>query len=633
MCGITGYISFDQNIQPADLRTATSLLEHRGPDAEGFYFSRDKKVGLGHRRLSILDLSESANQPMYSSDGRHIMVYNGEVYNFKELKQQLQDKGRSLKTTSDTEVILELFTQKGVACFRNLNGMFAFAIYDTLTGIVTLCRDHAGVKPLFVYHTETEIIFSSEIKSIRCIKGNELTINKKAIPYFLHLGFIPHPLTIFNNLEKFPAAHYVQIATAGRQHNYGTDRVIPYWNISDGNRKPELDEGAVKKNLNKLLLDSVQQQLVSDVPIGTFLSGGVDSSLVTAIAASVSNNKINTYNIAIDDGRYNESKYATQVARHLQTDHHEFSVKEKEVMELLGELLPAYDEPFADSSALPTMMVSRLARNHVTVALSGDGGDELFLGYGAYNWAKTLDKKWLTGFRKPIYAASKLMNDKYRRAGELFGYKSQDHLNTHIFSQEQYFFSEGELDSLLIQSGFNFDSINTTRNSSQHSAMEKQALWDFNYYLPDDLLVKIDRASMRFSLETRVPLLDYRIIEFAHTIDPSIKIKGGELKYLLKQVLYDYVPSEIFNRPKWGFSIPLKRWLKTDLSWLVEKYTSKEIIEKYQLLHFSEVQKIKNLYARGFDYFFNRVWVIIVLHWWLEENNKPIPSMNMNSGK
>ncbi|MEO8569773.1 MAG: asparagine synthase (glutamine-hydrolyzing) [Ginsengibacter sp.] len=623
MCGIAGYISLNNSIKPAELVKATLALQHRGPDAEGFYFSDDEKVGLGHRRLSIIDLSSSANQPMFSSDGRYVIIFNGEVYNFRQLQQTLHDKGASLKTTSDTEVILQLFADQGVKCFKDFNGMFALAIYDIKKKVLTLARDHAGIKPLFIYCAQDEIIFSSELKSIQSVKGKMLAINKNAIPYFLHLGFIPQPLTIFRNVEKFPAAHYLQIDTTQNNFNQLLNNVTPFWKLESNIEKHPLnDEQTAKEKLKGLLFDSIEKQLISDVPIGTFLSGGVDSSLVTAIASKVSSKKINTFSIAIDDGKYNESGYALQVAENLQTHHHEFSVKEKEVMELINDLIPVYDEPFADSSALPTMMVSRLAKKHVTVALSGDGGDELFMGYGAYNWAKILNRKWIPLIRQPLYHASKLMNDKYQRAGNLFAYRNKENLKTHIFSQEQYFFSEAELDTILVRNKFDFKKENNTIATGRKlNAQEEQSLWDFNYYLPDDLLVKVDRASMHFSLEVRVPLLDYRIIEFAFNLSTDLKIKGNEMKYLLKQVLYDYLPKEIFERPKWGFSIPLKKWLKTDLSYLVEKYASRNVIDKYNLLHYSEVEKIKRNYSAGKDYLFNRLWAIIVLHWWLEENN------------
>ncbi|MEO6220337.1 MAG: asparagine synthase (glutamine-hydrolyzing) [Ginsengibacter sp.] len=623
MCGIAGYISLKNTIRQEEFIAATSIMQHRGPDAEGFYFSEDGKVGLGHRRLSILDLSTSANQPMFSLDGRYVIVFNGEVYNFKELKEKLADKGASLKTTSDTEVILELFAEQGVKCFKEFNGMFALAIYDLKVKVLTLCRDHSGIKPLFFYHDESEIIFSSELKSIQYIKGKQLIVNKKAIPFFLHLGFIPHPLTIYNKVEKFPAAHYMQIDTTQNSFEHVFNNISPFWKL-ELKKGPLNNEKKAKTKLKDLLFDSVERQLVSDVPIGTFLSGGVDSSLVTAIASKVSTKKINTFSLAIDDGKYNESKYSTQVAKHLQTHHHEFSVKEKEVLELINDLIPVYDEPFADSSALPTMMVSRLAKKHVTVALSGDGGDELFMGYGAYKWAKILDKKWTAIFSQPIFAASKLMSDKYRRAGNLFAYENRNNLRSHIFSQEQYFFRQQELEKILVENKFYFNKENTTPVTGRELiAEEKQSLWDLTFYLPDDLLVKVDRASMHYSLEIRVPLLDPRITEFAFNLDSELKMKGRTMKYILKKVLYDYLPEEIFDRPKWGFSIPLKKWLKNDLSYLLDRYTSKKIIEKYNFLHFPEVEKIKSQYASGYDYLFNRLWVIIVLHWWLEENISP----------
>ena len=559
---------------------------------------------------------------MFSSNGRYVIVYNGEVYNYKELTCQLKDKGASLKTTSDTEVILELFAEQGVQCFKQLNGMFALAIYDIQKQILTVARDHAGIKPLFIYYDEADFIFASELKAIQSIKKSQLSINKKAIPYFLHLGFIPHPLTIYNNTEKFPAAHLLQIDVNSQNFSNLNSSITSFWKLESKIEMNSInDEKTAKQKLTGLLFDSVEKQLVSDVPLGTFLSGGIDSSLVTAMASKVNNQKINSFSIAIDDGRFNESKYAMQVATHLQTQHHEFSVKEKEVLELIDTLVPLYDEPFADSSALPTMMVSRLAKKYVTVALSGDGGDELFMGYGMHLWAKRLSQKWVSPARSGLSAVSKIMNSKYRRAGNLFDYNNKKNIRSHIFSQEQYFFKENELCDILTHEKFDFEKINSnTPTGRKLNEEEQQSLWDFNYYLPDDLLVKVDRASMHYSLETRVPLLDYRIMEFAFNLNSELKIKNKTMKYLLKEVLYDYVPKQIFDRPKQGFSIPLVKWLKTDLNYLLEKYTSREIIEQHNLLNYPVVEKLKKEYLGGVDYLFNRLWVIIVLHWWLEDN-------------
>lgn len=623
MCGIAGYISLTNQFTPQQLKDATAVMQHRGPDADGFYFSNDNKIGFAHRRLSILDLSNAANQPMISADGRYCIVFNGEVYNFNELKQQLKDKGASLKTTSDTEVILELFAQQGTASFALLNGMFAFAIHDKQENKIILSRDHVGIKPLFYYVNENNFVFASELKVIKKIMGDRLSVCGRSIPYFLHLGFIPEPLTIYNNTYKFPSAHYTEIDL-----NAGSISISPksFWRLANKISEDVIsDESIAKNQLNDLLYDSVKKQLISDVPIGTFLSGGIDSSLVTAIAAKVSgSDKIKSFSIAIDDGKYNESKFAKQVAAHLKTDHHEFAVKEKEVMELVDKLIPAYDEPFADSSAFPTMMVSRLARKHVTVALSGDGGDELFHGYGMYQWATRLSKPLAAIAKTSLYAASKLMGNKYQRAGNLYDYDESKNITTHIFSQEQYYFKENELAALLTNSSFDFTSINEQPQLNRKlSAAERQSFWDFNHYLKDDLLVKVDRASMQYSLESRVPLLDYRLVEFAYNISPALKIKDGVMKYLLKEVLYTHVPKEIFDRPKWGFAIPLVKWLNADLKYLVDKYASLAVIEKYNVVNYDIVKKLKEEYHSGKDYLFNRLWLIVVLHWWLEENNTP----------
>lgn len=624
MCGIAGYISINNTISPEQLKQASLLMKHRGPNAAGFYFSEDSKVGLAHRRLSILDLSTAANQPMLSADGRYCIVFNGEIYNFKELQLQLADKGATLKTSSDTEVILELFIQQGTRCFAQMNGMFALAIYDIQDKILTLCRDHVGIKPLFIYQDESTIAFASELKVIKSMLGEGLTINKEAIPYFLHFGFIPQPLTIFNNTSKFPAAHYTQVQTAQQSFNNTSIQYIPFWKLEQVIEPVTIsDESAAKKQLTDLLFDAIEKQMISDVPIGTFLSGGVDSSLVTAIASKISGkNQLNTFSIGIDDGKFNESKYALQVASHLRTTHHEFKVKENEVLELVDQLIPLFDEPFADSSAFPTMMVSRLAKKHVTVALSGDGGDELFQGYGSYQWAKRLAAPYWQFLKAPVYAGSRVLNSKYQRIGNMFAYPDKRHIISHIFSQEQYYFREQELQKLLVNPLFNFSQINTSPPFARTlSESELQSFWDFNHYLKDDLLVKVDRASMQYSLESRVPLLDYRLVTFAYNLDEQLKVKNGSMKYLLKQVLYNYVPENIFERPKWGFSIPLAKWLKTDLKYLLDRYTSADVINQYNIVNADFVGNLKKQYLNGTDYLYNRLWLIVVLHWWLEENS------------
>jgi asparagine synthase (glutamine-hydrolysing) len=623
MCGIAGFISPEKQFTQQQLKDAAGVLQHRGPDAAGFYFSEDNTTGLAHRRLSILDLSTAADQPMHSANGRYCIVFNGEVYNFNELKKELVDNGTSLKTTSDTEVILELFAQKGPACFSLLNGMFAFAIFDKKENQLTLCRDHLGIKPMFYYCGTDGFVFASELKAIKAFKAKKLSINRASVPYFLHLGYIPEPLTVYNDVYKFPSASYVQLTVGNIFINEIQTGLRTFW-------KPELlindnvecNEASAKKQLKTLLEDAVQKQLVSDVPIGTFLSGGVDSSLVTAIASKFTNNKIKTFSIAVDNGKYNESSYAKAVAKELNTEHHEFCVTENEVMEMADKLLSAYDEPYADPSAFPTMIVSKLARQEVTVALTGDGGDELFMGYNSYSWAKRLSNPVTPLIRRPLHYASKFMGQRLERAGQMYNYKTAHNLHSHIFSTEQYYFNEFDLKGMLRQPAFDFDAINTLHVPGRKlSGAESQSLWDLKSYLKDELLVKVDRASMQFSLETRVPLLDYRVAEFALNLHPSLKINDkGVMKYLLKEVLYDYLPSEIFNRPKWGFTIPLSKWLRTDMFPLMDKYTSKQVLEKYNFVDSDEVAAIKKTYLGGKDFLYGRLWLITVLHWWLEEN-------------
>lgn len=620
MCGITGFIDFNSKSSKETLTDMTSCLAHRGPDGQGIYYTRtaSASIGLGHRRLSILDLSDVANQPMYSASGRYIIVYNGELYNFSDLKSK--DPGFQWKTEGDTEVILELFAKFGTSSFSWLNGMFAIAIYDTTEEKIYLARDQAGIKPFFYFKDEGKLIFASELKSIWACQQAEkqsLEINKKAIPSFLHLGFIPEPDTIYKNVYKFPAAHFAVISCSKP-----TFELTRYWDADKHFlTNPITSETVALATYKELLFKSVGDQMVSDVPLGTFLSGGIDSSLVTAIASQISSKKINTFSIGFEETKYDESAYAEAVATKLGTNHHEFKVSVNDVLDLVPLLLDVYDEPFADSSAFPTMLVSKLARQHVTVALSGDGGDELFQGYGMYTWANRLNNPFLKAIRKPLYYSSKLMNDRYERAGKLFNYPDANRLNSHIFSQEQYFFSEQELSDLLVQPNLDFNNVNSTQYHANANPAEKQAFWDFEHYLKDDLLVKVDRAGMFYSLETRVPLLDKRLVEFALNLDYSLKVrKGYGRKYLMKKVLYELVPRELFERPKRGFAIPLKQWLKGPLSWMIQEYLNEDVISRHGFVHCKKVNDLLQRFRTGHDHLYNRIWTLIVLHWWLEKN-------------
>ena len=619
MCGIAGFIS--SGFSREHLEIITRKLQHRGPDAEGYFFEEINKqhIGLGHRRLSIIDLSEAANQPMYSHCGRYVMVFNGEIYNYGHIKQQ-KFSAVNWRSSGDSEVILESFARFGPDCFHWFNGMFALAIWDKQDKKLILARDHVGIKPMYCYYENNELIFTSELKSITAVKKN-LQVNYSVIPAYLHIGYIPHPYSIFKNVTKLSAGSYAEVAV----NNDGTLSFAEksFWKIQDKIQLQVLsDEDKAKQELDSLLTDAVARQLVSDVPIGTFLSGGTDSSIVTALACKVSGKKINTYSIAVTDGKVNEAPFAAAVAKHLNTSHHELPISQKEMLEMVPGFMSVYDEPFTDSSAFPTMLVSKLARQHVTVTLSGDGGDELFCGYGSYLWAKRFQNPFLKLAAPFIYAGTRLMSSRYQRAGMLFDRYPPGHFKSHLFSQTQYFFSEKEISNLLLHPDFDLSGINCEFTGRNLDAVEQMSFWDLENYLKDDLLVKVDRASMQYSLETRVPLLDYRVVEFALNLSTSLKMhSSGSMKHLLKEVLYDYVPKNLLDRPKWGFSIPLVKWLKTDLKWMIDKYCSREMIESAGVVHYETVQKMTNRYHSGkADHLYNRLWTLIVLHWFLHEH-------------
>jgi asparagine synthase (glutamine-hydrolysing) len=614
MCGIAGYYSLNQTLEPSLLKTMTNAIQHRGPDSDGFF--NDRTAGLGHRRLSIIDLREVANQPMFSHNDRYVMVFNGEVYNFKELSSQVRVKNDSFyyKTNSDTEVVIEAFNKWGVDFINRLNGMFAIAIYDTVEGHLFLYRDRIGIKPLYYYWDGENFFFASEIKALTKVEmiRNKLTINQTAVNHFLNLGYIPSPISIYNEIHKFPAGHRLHI-------NKDIFTLEPYWKVED---KVEFDEfrnyPEAKKKLKYLIESSVQYRMISDVPFGTFLSGGIDSSLVTAIAQNQSDTAINTFSIGFKESKFNESVHAQTIANHLHTNHHEFVVTTKEAQEMVNDMIVSYDEPYADSSAIPSMLLSKMARKHVTMTLSGDGGDELFLGYGSYKWAKKLDAGFYKQNRKLLAYFLSKMKDRHIRVSKLLDFQTGDDLKRHIFSQEQYLFSQQEIGQILKNKDFDNSIIKDDFSDldRQLSASEAQAMFDLKYYLPDDLLVKVDRATMKYSLETRVPLLDYRIIEFALNLPEKFKQKGDISKFILKETLYDYLPKSYFERPKAGFSIPMNDWLRTDLKYLIDDFLNEPLIMEAGFVNYDVVKDLIQRWTLKEPHLYNRIWTLIVLHKW-----------------
>ena len=635
MCGIAGFYSKENRFNQEDLIKMTNRIAHRGPDAEGFFY--DGICGLGHRRLSIIDLQERSNQPMHSANDRFVIAYNGEVYNYREIGASLKENNEGnkimFKTSSDTEIILEAFSAIGIDSIHQLNGMFAISIYDKLKKELYLIRDRIGIKPLLYYWDGKNLAFASEMKALMQLSGLDKEINNNSIADFLHLGYIPAPNSIFKNIKKLVPGSYLKINSEGIA-------ITKYWNVKQkltNNIVTDKEEALVK--LSDLLMSSVQYQLKSDVPFGVFLSGGIDSSLVTAQAVQLSGVKVNTFSIGFEENSHNESEYAKAVANYLGTNHHEFIVSYNDAISLLDNIFETYDEPNADSSFIPTMLVSKLAKQYVTVTLSGEGGDELFFGYGSYQWARRLNNPLFNLIRKPLQYSFDKMGSRYQRIAKLLDVEASENLRSHIFSQEQYFFTNNEINKIakpaFIKSGFlaDFESQETdyilteqqlmgipSVNERKLTKMEKQALFDIQYYLPYDLLAKVDGSSMQYSLETRVPYLDHRVVEFALNLSPELKYHNGISKYILKNILFKYVPEKLFERPKQGFAIPLNSWLKGELNYLIKDYLNKNVVEEVGIVNYSEVAKLVSGFYDGKDFLYARVWLLIVLHKWFKDN-------------
>src|ERR1700757_789698 len=630
MCGISGYFNKTDFFNQEDLTTMVAAQNHRGPDSNGTYF--EKQVGLGHNRLSIIDLSERGAQPMNSFNNRYVIVYNGEVYNYAEVAAELKfnfDPNFHFRSGTDTEVILQAFAGYGVNAVKHLNGMFAFAIYDKQEEELYIFRDRLGIKPLYYYWDGENFAFASEIQTLKKLNKLSLKVNYSVIPQYLHLGYIPAPYSIYHNCYKLESGHYLKISAT-------TFEKKQYWSIASSiSDKIISNEKKATVLISDLLASSVQYQLKSDVPYGVFLSGGIDSSLVAANASKLSGTKINTFSIGFESQKFNEAVYAKQIAAYLDTNHHEFTVTVQDALEVLDDYMSAYGEPFADSSGMPTLLVSKLAKKYVTVALSGEGGDELFHGYGSYQWAKRLDNFFVKHGKSVIASIlKKSASSRNKRAAEMFSKFDEGSIRSHIFSQEQYFFSNNEINHFFKEKHLSSASLNEVLNyadvtftnsiaelkgNRKLSAQEKQALFDLKFYLPDDLLVKVDRASMHYSLETRVPYLDHRLVEEAININSALKDTPTP-KYILKEILYQHIPKSYFDRPKQGFSIPLKDWLRKDMRFLIDDYLNETIIKKVDVIEYKYVQELLYRFNNGEDYVFQRLWLLINLHKWFVKN-------------
>lgn len=618
MCGLLGLIDYTKTIDEVVFSDMLSTLIQRGPDDKGIdIFSHDSySVSLGHRRLAIQDLSKHGHQPMQYDN--LVTIYNGEVYNFKEIQQELLEKGYFFESDSDTEVILKAFHCWGIKSVDKFRGMFAFAIYDIDKQEITIFRDRVGVKPLYYSNTENEFIFSSELKPLLKFPAFDKSLDFEAVSSYLQFGYIHAPKSIFSAAKKLLPGHYLKF-------NIDTKKldINCYWDVTDyfEDKTNVTDITAITDELESIIIESFSLRMISDVPVGTFLSGGVDSSLVTAVLQKHSDVPINTFTIGFEDKNYDESSYAKAIADHLGTNHTEYICKKEDALEIIKELPNIFDEPFADSSAIPTTLVSRLAKEKVSVVLSGDGGDELFCGYSSYALTdkrftfiskipfKNKVKKLISFIPLPLIILNGINENLYTKLMKFKNLLDHDDI-ANAFKVSNSVFCKDEIEKLISQDYFFCDDIITPV-----SALEKMMISDFKGYLPDDLLVKVDRSTMSVSLEGREPLLDHKIIEFAASMPISLK----KNKTILKDILKRYVPKELFLRKKQGFGIPINSWLRNDLKYLLDQYLNEDIIKEYGVFDPKYVADLLRLfYAEKNDD--RKIWTLLMFQMWFAEH-------------
>jgi asparagine synthase (glutamine-hydrolysing) len=561
-------------------------LRHRGPDDQGVWIDAETGVAFAHTRLAIIDLSPAGAQPMASSCGRFMLCYNGEVYNAPELRAELEAAGRKFRGHSDTEVMVEGFAMWGVRpTVERLIGMFAFAVWDRSTRTLTLARDRLGIKPLYWGHVAGSLVFASELKAFRCVPGWQGEIDRNALAAFLRYGYVPTPLSIYRGISKLAPGTLLECREDGEEKH------AAYWQLSEiaarGQTSPlDVSDGEAQEMLESLLADAVRRRMVADVPLGMFLSGGIDSSTVAALMQANSAQPIRTFSIGFREPGYDEAAHAREVAAHLGTKHTELYVTPAEAQAVIPKLQDIYDEPFADSSQIPTFLVSEMTRRHVTVALSGDGGDEVFAGYNRYGQGlalarmiRTLPKPMRQAMAAVMTAVTPTMWDSFstlvprkmrpRLVGDkihkLAGVLPEDSIGFYRHLVTQW----PEASSLVTGASAPDERLyaSATRERFSDDVSWMQYL-DTLTYLPDDILTKVDRASMAVALEVRVPLLDHRVVELSWRLPQRCKLRGGVGKWLLRQIAYKYVPRDLLERPKMGFGVPIDHWLKGPLnSW------------------------------------------------------------------
>ena len=634
MCGITGGIWTDpeSEISGPTLERMTEVLVHRGPDDVGFYRSALRAdppygtvpgVALGFRRLSIIDLVDG-QQPMANEDRSIWVVFNGEIYNFASLRNRLEGGGHCFRTRSDTETIVHLYEDQGLDCFSHFNGMFAIAIWDIARRRLVLARDRLGQKPLVYCHQRHRFLFASQLKSLLQVSDISRDIDPSAIDQYLAYQYIPHPSTVFRSMRKLPPGHMAVVEN-------DTLTVEPFWNPDFQVTRPMQRQVAVRE-LRDCLTSSVELRMRSDVPLGAFLSGGVDSSLITAIMQSRSEAPVKTFSIGFPVKEYDETQFARRVARHLGTDHHEFQVTPDGV-QILPQLAWHFDEPFADSSAIPTWYVSQMTREHVTVALTGDGGDELFLGYPRYRAiqiARVLDslfplKSLLQARcwqRLPSSSRQKSLIRQFKRFSEGLAAGPQrryfDWISIFNERRRGELYSDDFVASLPNVDPFDFLRAAWSR-ADRRDALTAVALADLVTYLPGDLMTKVDTASMAHSLECRQPFLDHRVVELAAQMPSELKYRWGRGKRILQAAFGDLLPAEIWGRRKMGFGVPLDHWFRNELRDMTRDLLLDQTARQRGLFRHEVVESLVDEHQRGdFDHAY-RLWALLVLELWFRE--------------
>ena len=652
MCGFVGYLGGDSSVcvkgGEAVLKQMANKIISRGPDDAGYWFHPDDQIGLGHRRLSIVDLSPAGHQPMHSASGRYVIAFNGEIYNHDKLRAELELECRELnwRGHSDTETLLACIEVWGIElALQRCIGMFAIALWDIQKKNLILARDRVGEKPLYYGWQSGTLLFGSELKALRLHPAFKTDIDRDALCLYMRHNYIPAPHSIFKGINKLTPGSYLTVSLRQR------DPIVKvYWSgvgaCAEGiNNRLSGDATEVVDDLDLLLKDAVKQQMMADVPLGAFLSGGVDSSTIVALMQVQSNRPVKTFSIGFHEANYNEAEHAKAVAQHLGTDHTELYVTSKDCLDVIPRLPALYDEPFSDSSQIPTFLVSQMARQHVTVSLSGDGGDELFCGYPRYPgtvniWNKlsmlpyplksffsTLIKtlpvsSWnsiLTPFGGIIPG---LQSQKNKNIGDRL-YKAADVMtNTSILNLYHNMASHWYDPASVVINGVEPSNHNITNIQLKDSLsdVERMMALDLLTYLPDDILCKVDRAAMGVSLETRVPLLDHRVIEYAWRLPMEYKIRDGQTKWALRQVLYNYVPKELIERPKMGFGVPIDSWLRGPLKGWAEDLLSEARLRRDGYFKHEPIRKKWKEHLSGQRNWQYHLWDVLMFNQWLENN-------------